>query len=352
MICPYCESQIPDTETCPVCHQKIIKGVDFEKPLEKLMEIGSKMIRKDSFADHFLVQKEYDKIVEEIQGAIDEVTEAIEKNILELSKEREDLEKKARELNLDTVLQLLEEFDEAQRQVTENLNLIKETLINAKTPEEVRQGLTQYSKAVSEIASGVASLETLMAESYDEEFLTSPPEDIEFPKSFYKAQREIEKASDGLDAFEEEEDLNYIKFAIKKLDEAKYHLQKLMEEYQEEEEEEPLDEDVEVEEEVDEEIDEEEAEELIYTDPDEIVDEEDLKYMAEAPVEDYKERIKKDKDWQKILRGENDTTYVKPKHEPQEEMDEETIEETEPGTTISNLASVLSRLRETHSEDA
>ena len=349
MICPYCEEKNPeDVQTCQFCNQRFPQELEYQESVEQLEEIGNIMIRRDIPADPSLIHRTFIKIEQQIQEIMDRATDIIESNIKDIERIRQEAPDMVGELDLETFSMLLDDFDEAQQEITGGLDNIKNSLLIADTSGDITRELHEYSSALQEINEGLARLETITNQSADYEAMTSPPPNLESPDEIFHSQRELGKAIQSLDLFDENEDPRFLKFALMKIDRVREVLLELaedyepgaIEEYEEEilpiieeeleeefleEEEEILDEEAPVDDEY--EIDEEEqaAIELMYTDVDEIAGDEAIEELMLPPDVVDEDDIYRDRDWRLIEQLEEPEETPEFIPVPGEEEEEEEI---------------------------
>ncbi|MCE1246551.1 MAG: hypothetical protein LWY06_07905 [Firmicutes bacterium] len=292
MICPYCSKSNPDeSQVCGFCHQRMIDRVNFNSCLDKLTELGNRLIRRDLPADPFILKREFAQIEEEAQKLMDEAVSVIEGNITDISRMKEEASKDLGELNLQSFNKLLEGFDKAQKDITGALNSIRKNFVEAEGDEGITKGFVDYSSAMADITTGFANISLLTATSGDLEAMTKPPFDPEnYPEEFFTAWTDIQLALKAMDAFTRADDPRLIEFAIVKSEKTIEALKSVLEAYEEAEEDE---------------YDEEEYEA-------ETGDDEEEEYEADEPAlasvaehdptfdKDFRE-IFEDKDWHNII---------------------------------------------------
>ncbi|MFP4496666.1 MAG: hypothetical protein ACLFQV_00530 [Vulcanimicrobiota bacterium] len=356
MICPHCDSKNPEgVEVCQVCRQRFPATVSFGQPVEKLREIGRRVVRRDLPADPSHFHRVFETIEEQVQEVLDKAVELIEANITDLQRIQEEARRngiEVEELDLESFTQMLNEFENVQIDITSGLKEIKDSIVDARTSEDITRGLRDYSEGMSQIEAAFNRLETLIFETSDVSTLTQPPEDLDVPSELFLTQRELGKAVKSLDAFEDMEDPKLLRYALVKMEVAKEVIFKMLEDYEDvdtdtlagevdELEETYADEtlmDEEFEEEMEEEFDEideeelteEEALELMYKDVEEIVSIEGLKELMSTSddsgeeAEGYEE-IFKDRDWKLVEKEEIaiELPYKSKNHEFKEETAEE-----------------------------
>jgi len=374
MICPYCNTRNPDeAEICVFCRQRFEDYVDFDSVLNKLTELGNRVVRREIPADPSQFQREFDMIEKEMQSLIDKATRIIENNVKDIERLKNETSQKLGDLNVDTFNRILNNFDKAQKQITRGLGDVKSSIIDAKSSDEITVGLSQYSSAMADISEGSSGIEMVTSESGDFKTLTNPPEYSDYPYELIYIQAELEKAIRSIEEFKEKEDLDLLLFSIIKTERAHDELLELLEEYEsvlergeeisiEYEDEEDYDEDeydeeiedyyedydeeIEIDEETEdiEDMDEEEYISLIYRDIDDIVSDEDIEELLSPPVVDSLDQIYKDEDWialKKEMEPETPGEQVKPEIPEKEKAEvEKTEDKSELVESISALVSV------------
>lgn len=302
MICPYCDSMNPDDiDVCKVCEQRFVPEINFEGPVRELNEISNRMIRRDIPADPWQLQDDFEEIENEIQDILDQATEVIEQNILDVQRMRENSLSQLGELNLSTFNQIFEEFSLAQNKVTEGLRIVKTSLIDAKTSDDVTRGLSDYSKAVAGISEGLSRIEKISAETGNPFYLTNPPKKDPVFKETSEAAKLLDMAAKGLEGFEQEEDPDYLLYGCIKAEQAYKLMAGLYREFEKVMAEDEIEDSFEEE---DETFEDETSEiELVYMDTDEIVSDDDLESLMKTPEEEDYREILMDPDWRSVRDG-------------------------------------------------
>ncbi len=363
MKCPYCEEENPaGAEVCQSCQQRFTMTIVYEEPLNQLGEIGNMLVRRDIPADPSLIHKTFVQIEQQIQNIMDRATDIIEQNIREIEKIRQEAPDLVGELDLDTFNLMLDEFDNAQNEITGGMDNIRNSLLIANTAGDITRELLEYTSALQEISEGLVKLESVTVRSNDYELMTSPPPNLDSPDEVFQSQKELGKAIKSLDIFDETEDPRLLKFALMKIDRVHEVLLELLEEYEpgaaEEYEEELLpiieEELYGDEEEIPEEMEEPEEDEqddetaarleeqkmleLMYKDPESIVSDADIEELMVPPDVVDEEEILMDPDWREIEKLEE------PEEEPEiipNELPPEEGEETVLVETFSELRSIV-----------
>ncbi|MFP4497804.1 MAG: hypothetical protein ACLFQV_06285 [Vulcanimicrobiota bacterium] len=235
-ICPYCDSKNPDdAEKCRVCQQLFQEDIDFEKPVKKISQLTSKLINKEISADKESLSTFYHDIMNSVQSIMDQSLSRINKNMKNL----DELQKQAREQfgdeDFEAFKDFIEEFEVAQNQINQGMNIAKSRFFEADSFEELEKGQLDLSMAVGAIQDGLAKLEELTCKSEEPELMSPSP--FQMPFHIIETTEILDEVISDLNSYTETGELDYLNRILESLDKARLNILRVIETTKKEQEE-------------------------------------------------------------------------------------------------------------------